>query len=440
MVNLDAINTLCSKVRLRWSLLFLLCFLFALGPVITSCGGSGNADSAAIVVTFHDTRINGEDVVSVDMTVVETQIIDMNDEKTVISSTAKSFNLLEATKNNPVVLAHTNIAAGTYKQIRLILDPESTITLADGSTHPIKVPSGEFSGFKIDGIFEIPDGKLYTLDIDLDPNESIIYTYGEGYILKPVISITGSEENVGNFFYAGEYGGESFVVMLNLNGTFWAITSSYSKYITIGAYAHNGKERTLTLVPWTVVCPSCSKKDKLEMKLFGGGDTPPPMTFNVISFGADFIEMSAAGSFYRLDRVPTFSLYHKPPSKDFTLHVTGIESQYAGKTVFGVVHPYQSEGKAFVDIDSITDANDAFFDFSIPLSSFGDQVVKEYVLYMGIVNTVGDLRLNLQTGILKYENGALLNSNCGDLLLMDIHKNTDKHAPIDVAFGNSCDY
>lgn len=124
-----------------------------------SCDAAKETGMGELLITFHDTPIDS--VKRIDMTVLETQIIDVDDNKLVISSVSHSFNLLELTKNNPVVLAHTSIAHGTYKQIRLILDPYATITLSDGTVHPLQVPSGEQTGIKIDGIFNIPAGRLY---------------------------------------------------------------------------------------------------------------------------------------------------------------------------------------------------------------------------------------------------------------------------------------
>lgn len=98
--------------------------------------------------------MNGDTIRRIDMTVLETQIIDINDNKITISSEPQSFNLLEVTENNPVVLAHTRITPGTYKQIRLILDSNTTITLSDGTPHLLNVPSGEITGIKIDGFLK----------------------------------------------------------------------------------------------------------------------------------------------------------------------------------------------------------------------------------------------------------------------------------------------
>lgn len=141
---------------------------------------------------------------------LDTQIIDANGNKTTISTTPHTFNLLDLAQNNPVALADTAVAPGIYTQIRLILDSNATIALTDGTTYPLKVPSGQESGIKLNGEFSIPAGKFYTLDIDLNPDQSVIYTPGQGYMLKPVITVTGSEINSGYFYYTGTYNNNAF--------------------------------------------------------------------------------------------------------------------------------------------------------------------------------------------------------------------------------------
>jgi hypothetical protein len=205
-----------------------------MSTLVTTCqrgSRSSAGEQTAIRITFHDTQVDGSTVARIDMNVIETQIIDTNDTKTVISNQPHAFDLLALTQNNPVVLAHTSVTAGFYKQIRLILDDKTTITLTDGSVHPLQTPSGEQTGIKIDGLFQIPEGKLYTLDIDLDPGKSVHFAPGSGYVLKPVIALTGSDPLVGSFFYAGTFDGNPFVLRLNNDGTTEGKYSIFPDYI-----------------------------------------------------------------------------------------------------------------------------------------------------------------------------------------------------------------
>lgn len=69
-------------------------FLLLLLPFIVSCGGGGGGGSsiAQLKITFHDNKVDGSSISRIDMTIVETQIIDVNDNKTVISTGPHSFN------------------------------------------------------------------------------------------------------------------------------------------------------------------------------------------------------------------------------------------------------------------------------------------------------------------------------------------------------------
>lgn len=414
----------------------MLSVIFLLGQFAGGCNSNAVAPNALaeIKITFHDTLVDGSIMRRIDMTVLQTEIIDINDNKVVISSERHSFNLLEITKNNPVVLAHTMIAPGIYKQIRLILDSNTTITLTDGKTHPLKVPSGEQTGIKIDGVFSIPAGKLYTLDIDLDPGRSVHYAAGQGYMLKPVIEITGSEVNAGNFFYAGSYNNDAFVTKLNLDGTMDAKTARYPKYVIKGYYVHDGVNQKLTIVPQEVTCPGCSRWERLKMKLFA--DVPSAMTYDVITFAADYIALREVTSRaeYHLFRVPTFSLGHVPPSKEFTLEVVVPTSMWAGKTLIAQLVPEDGNGRVFSAVDTIPDNLKSSFDFSIPKNEF-DESIKNYILLMAVVESPDDLTLRSDGTVADLRN--LINHNADNAILLRVSRDSVAQAPLVVLFNPS---
>lgn len=388
---------------------------FGLLLTVIGCGqGNQSNDSAEIRITFHDTLVEGGTISRIDMTVLETQIIDINDKKTTISSESHSFNLLEVTKNNPVVLSHTRIAPGTYKQIRLILDSNTTITLTDGTTHPLNVPSGEITGIKIDGVFDIPSGLLYTLDIDLDPGHSVHYAPGNGYMLKPVIELTGSHINSGNFFYAGTYGNDKFVIKVDVNNQMEAKTVRYPKYVIVGEYFYDSLNKKLTVSPEDVKCPSCSWWEKKKLKWFK--DVPDTSVYNVLTFGADYIDLRdiSTGRQMHLVRVSSFSFGYEMPTKDFTLRITGLDFALGGgatndKILFGQLIPKERTGRGFAATDTISYGEDGYLKFSIPQDEFGIFLEKGYILTMGIVNDIADLTLSSDGTIIGVQNAVAHN-------------------------------
>ena len=409
-------------------------FLFLLLLSTGSCSSGGQSNPAFLKITFHDTKVDGSTISRIDMTVLETRIIDTDDNQTVISSQPESFNLLELTKNNPVVLAHTTVTPGLYRQIRLILDPNASITLTDGTTHTLSVPSGEQTGIKIDGIFSIPAGKLYTLDIDLDPGESVIYTNGQGYKLKPVITLTGSDINSGNFFYAGSYNNSAFVTSLQNNGALLAKTAQYPKYVITGYYVFDGANHTLQVVPQDVTCPGCSRRERLKMKLFA--DVPPATTYNVITFGADYIDLQdvQSGSPYHVFRVPTFDLGYIPPAKEFTIEVAVPSTIGSGNTLFAQLVPEDGKGNLFSYIDTVPESLVSSFDFAIPLTEFTDSA-KDYLLLLAVVPSQDDLSLRSDGTVIDMQN--VVAHNTQNAIRLHVYRDQVAPTPVRVPFTPS---
>ena len=90
------------------------------------------------------------------------------------------------------------IPAGTYNQVRLILepnpngqaDPVNYLTLKSDPTVPkvkipLKTPSGQQSGLKIVGRFEVKPGIINAILLDFDPNTAIVVRGNGDYNLKP---------------------------------------------------------------------------------------------------------------------------------------------------------------------------------------------------------------------------------------------------------------
>jgi len=282
----------------------------------------------------------------------------------------------------------------------------------------------------LNGEFSIPAGKFYTLDIDLNPDQSVIYTPGQGYMLKPVITVTGSEINSGYFYYTGTYNNNAFVTAISPDGTMMAMTAQYPKYLITGYYVFDSLSRTLDIVPQQVTCPSCSTWEKLTMNLFA--DVPPASFYNVVTFGADYIDLEdSSNTYYHLIKVPTFALGYTIPAKQFTLDVTVPTTIGAGNTLVAQLVPQDDNGSVFGGISVIPDSHVASFDFTIPDSQF-DSPTKNYVLLMAVVPDTSDLTLRSDGTVTAIQN--VLAENAQNAVLLELNEGQAVTASVQVPF------
>ncbi len=117
-----------------------------------------------------------------------------------------TINLLDYQDGDVYFLTEEEIQAGEYKEIRLILDiaekdgsPKSNsgtyLEYEDGSFQPLFVPSGETSGYKAKGRFEVPAGGVTGLTIDFDAQKAVVEAGNSGtYILKPILRLVENDQ------------------------------------------------------------------------------------------------------------------------------------------------------------------------------------------------------------------------------------------------------
>lgn len=146
-----------------------------LGLTISASNASGAAADglARIVVNISEVRVHGPDG------------------WTTISSTPVEVDLL-ALGDSSASLGFADLEPGAYKQVRLVVAEGSAsfVETEDGEQIAMKTPSGEQSGLKLKGNFDVAECGLTQVGIDLDAKKSIhVHSRGnnKGYILRPVI-------------------------------------------------------------------------------------------------------------------------------------------------------------------------------------------------------------------------------------------------------------
>jgi hypothetical protein len=100
------------------------------------------------------------------------------------------YDLLDFTSGNDTILAFdTVLVVQTINQIRLLLGDNNTVT-ESGVTYDLDTPSGQTSGIKIPVNVTLQPGFAYIVELDFDPNQSVVKTGNDNYKLKPVIKAT----------------------------------------------------------------------------------------------------------------------------------------------------------------------------------------------------------------------------------------------------------
>lgn len=109
----------------------------------------------------------------------------------VMSGPAVTVDLLKL-KDHAMALGFADLPTGKVTQIRLFVDAAAPnhVVLPSGEQVPLKVPSGEQSGIKIKGPFEVSACATTLVTLDFDGHKSIwVHPTGQDelWILRPVI-------------------------------------------------------------------------------------------------------------------------------------------------------------------------------------------------------------------------------------------------------------
>jgi hypothetical protein len=117
--------------------------------------------------------------------------------ETLALDSTTTFDLIQLQGGVLARLADGDVPAGHYTQVRLHIAEGSNVVV-DGTTYPLKVPSGMQSGYKLIGGFDVPAGGAVELTLDFDAARSIVHTGNGKYMLKPTCRlIVNRVENTG---------------------------------------------------------------------------------------------------------------------------------------------------------------------------------------------------------------------------------------------------
>ena len=115
----------------------------------------------------------------------------------IVLSPPKRVDLLSLTNGVLVELGQTQLPAGKYTQMRLVLADNSSTPLANsvvptgGTETALTTPSAQQSGLKLNTDIDVPADKVADFVLDFDACKSVVKRGNSGqYNLKPVIAVT----------------------------------------------------------------------------------------------------------------------------------------------------------------------------------------------------------------------------------------------------------
>jgi hypothetical protein len=174
---------------------------------ITKAPGSSNPQSGDITLTeparltLNITDAPLDDVVKVVVTFLSVELVSKDNllSHTFTFNTPKPVDLLALQGLQfETLLSEVELAAGDYKEMRLVIDDtnmSSYVETSDGSVYPLKIPGGSSSGLKIKSKISFVEKQTSAYTLDFDLNKSVVMAGASGkYNLKPVLRLVKNSE------------------------------------------------------------------------------------------------------------------------------------------------------------------------------------------------------------------------------------------------------
>ncbi|KWR88138.1 hypothetical protein RM96_21420 [Cupriavidus sp. IDO] len=173
---------------------------------LAACGGGGGDNSSGsgqgtLQVSMTDAPSCGFDHVFVTVNKVRVHT-DANADPSangwvdISLSPSRKIDLLSLTNGVLTTLGQTPLPAGTYQQVRLVLDPNgsgasalsNSVVPTGGTEQAMDTPSAVQSGIKINRPFVVAPGTLTDLVLDFDACKSVVARGNGSFNLKPVVT------------------------------------------------------------------------------------------------------------------------------------------------------------------------------------------------------------------------------------------------------------
>lgn len=219
---------------------------------LAACGGQGSQGTGQARVMLTDAPATLADTLPVTFSQVE--LVGEAEGRAVIAVEPQTIDVLTLRNGGLEMLGEAELPAGTYEQLRLIVD-DAKIGFGGGAeVHDVTVPSGAQTGLKIniEPALVVAAGQTSEVVLDFDAGRAVIENPpGSGnYILKPTairaVATSGTVE--GNVSAGGGAAGEPQVP---LAGVLVVVYDQGGNEVTSTVTEADGSFRLITLVPGT---------------------------------------------------------------------------------------------------------------------------------------------------------------------------------------------
>lgn len=170
------------------------------GFAFTSCDDNDSEMSGTGTASFEatDAAVDADNISGVYLSVDELQIIaDGEVKNSIMFEEPETFDLMAYQNGQTKFLGQTELDAGAYDQVRLILTSgsEAWVEFTDNTTQQIDVPSGSSSGYKIFGDFEVMANGISEVVLDVDLRKALVQQGNGDFNLRPTARLISKAES-----------------------------------------------------------------------------------------------------------------------------------------------------------------------------------------------------------------------------------------------------